>query len=98
MTETKQQILDDIARVLDRRGFKVSVGSTEPKALFVEILEVISEQLRKPALAEFIARGGGEDWDETCDSRTSDSGGGDTVTIQGLRRVRDSVKRVLSRR
>jgi len=97
MSESKQDVIDDIARLIDRPARRVSTGSTEPKTVLTDILDVLARELPKPELAEFIARGGGEGWDSSCDSRLSPSGGGDTVTIQGLRRVRDSVKRILGR-
>lgn len=97
MAESKQEVLTDIARLIGMPQRQVATGSTEPRDAFVDVLRALGSELDKPSLAQFIALGGGQSWDETCDSRGSASGGGGTVTVQGLRRVRDAVKHLLRR-
>jgi hypothetical protein len=88
---TKQEALDRIGRLICRPGRKVSVGSSEPREVFLDIaiaLELLVDlSATKPELAEHIARAGGEGWDDSCDSRGSRSGGGSTVTLRGLNQV-----------
>src|SRR5207237_701050 len=53
-----------------------------------EVLGVgIGDDWTKPQIAEAIASAGGQIWDRSCDSRGSPSGGGSTVTLEGLNRV-----------
>lgn len=98
MYEKKQDVINDITDRIGAPRMQVSNGSTEPKALFVEIVRRldlgIPTSLSKPKLAESIATSAGIGWDATCDSRHTPSGGGSTVTIEGLRRVRSAVFRL----
>ena len=65
---TKQQIIDDIADTCGILRRTVAAGSTEPKELFVDIVEKlglrIPTTLSKPELAEAIAIAGGDFWGE----------------------------------
>jgi hypothetical protein len=93
--ETKQDVLNDIARIIGRDPYAVSIGSTELKAALTDIDEALrlglDTDVSKPELAEAIARRAGLDWDEDCDSRHTPSGGGSTVTLLGLQRLREAV-------
>jgi hypothetical protein len=46
-----------------------------------------------PELGERVARAGGIGWDASCDSRATPSGGGSTVTLEGLNRMLDVLER-----
>jgi hypothetical protein len=102
LTETKQEILDEVAVLLGKPRHEVSTGSTELKQSLVDIVDSLhldlDRDLSKPELAEAIVRASGGDWDESCDSRSTPSEGGSTVTAEGLRRVREAVRRLLARR
>lgn len=99
--ETKQDVIDDIVRLIGTQQMTTSTGSTEPKALLLAIHRRyglrIDPSLSKPALAEAIARTGGVPWDPSCDSRQSSSGGGSTITLEGLRRLREAVQNLHGR-
>lgn len=87
---SKQEALDRIGELICRRSRQVSTGSTEPREVFLDVaasLGVMVDTSSKPASAEQIARAGNQPWDETCDSRKTPSGGGSTVTLEGLNRV-----------
>lgn len=91
-----QDWLDEIARLIDRPARGTSRGGTEPKAVLTDIVDAlgldIDPSLPKPKLAEAIARRGGQPWDSTCDSESTPSGGGGTITNEGLDRVLRSVR------
>jgi|SRR6266850_286818 len=97
MTESKKDVVDSISYLIRKPTRPLAPGSTEPKALFSDVLEVLGEELSKPQLGEAIARAAGLDWDDDCDSRHTPSGGGDTITTVGLMRVREAVRRLLGR-
>lgn len=94
--ETKQSVLDSIAARLGVRTWRAARGSTEPKAVFVEVIRrlglAIPTSQRKPALGRAIAEAAGLDWTTEHDSTQTPSGGGDTVTLAGLQRVREAVQ------
>src|SRR5207249_1419077 len=98
--ETKQVVLRDIAGLVARPTRAVSRGSTEPRKSFIDVIDAlqlpVSRSLRKPRLAQAIVEYSGLQWDATCDSRNQPSGGGDTVTLEGLRRVRSAVRLLVS--
>lgn len=99
--ETKQDVLDEIAALVRRRRWEVSNGSTELKDALLDIADAlgvhVEQRMTKPQIGEAIAAAGGEMWDETCDSTDSPSGGGSTVTLEGLRRIRAAAQTILAR-
>lgn len=94
---TKQEVLDEVSRLLEGPQFHVASGATEPREFFDFVIERLQIEVRpnasKPELARLIAGATGGSWDRTCDSTASPSGGGGTVTNEGLRRVLESVQR-----
>jgi len=88
---TKQQALEQLARLIDRPPRSVGMGSAEPREALAEAAEVLGiatgDDWTKPQIAEAIASAGGLTWENSCDSRDSPSGGGGTVTLEGLNRV-----------
>jgi hypothetical protein len=88
---TKQEAVDRIAARLGVRSLPVSNGSTEPKQIFVDAVDVLGLPIDttrdKPFLGREIARRARISWDFSCDSTESPSEGGDTVTLEGLNRV-----------
>jgi len=101
MRETKQDVLNDIAMMIGRRPYPVSVGSTELKAALTDINEALrlglDPDVSKPELAEAIARRAELAWDLDCDSRHTPSGGGSTITLVGLQRLREAVRKLKHR-
>ena len=94
--ETKQQIIDDVSMSLDIGPFLVGKGSTEPASFFIEVaksLEIdVEDASSKPDVARLIVESAGFNWEVEYDSRGSDSGGGSTVTLEGLKAVRVAVE------
>lgn len=101
-SETKQDVLNEIAHLIGRRSRTVSRGSTEPREAFEDIVDALGLKLpgalTKPQLAGAIARAGGQTWDESCHSDNTPSGGGGTITLVGDRRVREAVRELLRRK
>ncbi len=97
---TKQEVLDEVSRLLDGPKFQVAAGATEPREFFDFVIKQMGIEVHqgasKPELARLITGATGGSWDRTCDSTASPSGGGGTVTNEGLRRVLESVQRFAS--
>lgn len=97
--ETKQDVLNAIAALIGRPRRQVANGSTEPKEAFLDVIEhlrlAIRPDQRKPALGRAIAEAAGLDWQPEHDSTLTRSGGGDTVTLAGLQRVREAAQVIL---
>lgn len=91
---TKQDYLDRLSELLGTESLSVGVGSSLPRPLFDELADlfVVSRTGAMPDVAERVTRAAGIDWDEECDSRVSESGGGSTVTREGLRRLLAAVE------
>jgi hypothetical protein len=98
----KQEAVSRIAQEMGVPDRRCSIGSTEPKEIFLDVIRgyglLIDERIRKPELAEAIAHAAGLRWDDQCDSRNTPSGGGDTVTLTGLNRVLEAVTILRERR
>ena len=98
--ETKQEIIDQISEQLGIGPFRVGMGSSEPAEFFHQVARALGIDITgatsKPEIAQRIAKFGGVPWDSTCDSRSTTSGGGSTVTNIGLRRIRDAVTLIQS--
>lgn len=97
-TRLKQVILDDISSLCGTPRRLVGAGSTEPKLSLIDIVDVfglpLSKSLSKPKLAQAIVELSGGSWEATFDSRLSPSGGGSTVTADGLEAVLKAVQRL----
>ncbi len=99
---TKQEVLDEVSRLLEGPKFQVASGATEPREFFDFVIGKMGIEVRpgasKPEMARLITGATGGSWDRTCDSTASPSGGGGTVTNEGLRRVLESVQRFAANR
>jgi len=93
---TKQELIDEVGARLGLRGYKVGdPGSSIPKGFFVDVADrlglALDTDLSMPELGRAIVESAGLD----CDSTHTPSGGGSTVTVTGLDRIRDAVDRLL---
>lgn len=94
--ETKQDVLNRISDLLGVRRRLVSNGSSLPAPLFVEMARRLGlTHHSMPATAEAIVRRAGLPWSDTFDSRGSVSGGGSTVTKEGLDQFEKALVRLL---
>lgn len=94
--ETKQQIIDEVCSILSLGKVLVGAGSTEPAEFFRDVAAKLDVEtvgaLTKPDLGRRIVEHFGLEWDDACDSRSSHSGGGSTVTSVGLQRIREAAR------
>jgi hypothetical protein len=96
--ETKQEVIDDICQLLQipqvilRKGGGSSLPSEVFKAAAVRVGVRYSSM---PAACEAIVRRAGMHWEPGYDSRGSRSGGGSTVTLEGIRAMRAALGRLL---
>ena len=92
----KVEIANEITDLLLVERVHFSTGSTEPKELFLLIVEAlglgIESSLPKPILARRIVESAGLDWLPDHEST------GGTVTLKGLEVVKSSVEYYLSNR
>jgi hypothetical protein len=88
---SKKELVTAICAEIGVADVGIGPGSTEPKAVFTSIVDrlelPLDRSLSKTGLAEAIARRAGLSWGSSMDSRETPSGGGDTVTADGLRQV-----------
>lgn len=93
--ETKQDVMDDVNGHLELPSVRVSSGSTEPREFFERIIELLAvpapESTDKPGLGRAIVEGAGMPWLPTYESR------GSTVTLEGLKAVREAVVLLIPR-
>ena len=86
---SKEELIIEIALMLDIPSPKLSTGSTEPKELFMLINDLlglaIPSNIQKPDMAKQIVELSGGTWTLDCEST------GGTVTHLGLQKVRDAV-------
>ena len=91
---TKQELIDAISSAAGLGTYVVGSGSTEPSAFYVDLAGALGysdlASMPKPQIAEGIVTRAGLEWDAACDSRNSTSGGGSTVTVEGLSRLRSA--------
>ena len=89
-SESKADIVWDIAVLLHAEPPRMSTGSTEPRAIFDLVVDRLGLDIPPPATKPRMARGiveaSGEVWAPHFESR------GATITRDGLTAVRDAVR------
>lgn len=95
--ETKQDVLDDITKLLGISPRKVSVGSSIPSEVFTIAASRVnvSSTGPMPEVLERIIQTSGGRYSTSFDSRGTASGGGSTVTLDGIKALRSALRRVL---
>lgn len=97
----KQEVLDEIASLIGAPPRSLLRGSTVPKQVFCDVIRAFALQIDEdgsmPQLGESIAHHAGLAWPVTNDSRQTDSGGGSTVTIDGLETLLASCRLLVRR-
>lgn len=96
---SKQEIVDSIAHLAGLQGqYSLSRGSSVPSSLFRDLENTfripVSHGMEGKA-ATFCDYYGVE-WNDTCDSAVSPSGGGGTVTKTGLLQLYKAVEKAIA--
>ncbi len=95
--ETKQDVLDDVCKLLGVPMEPVSVGSSLPSSVFAEAARQVGVPSGSmPEICEYIVVKAGLPWSQDFDSRASPSGGGSTVTLEGLQALRRALRILLA--
>lgn len=95
--ETKQDVLDDVCRLLGIKRQAVSVGSSLPSDVFAEAARQVGvDASSMPEVCEAIVQKAGHIYAPAFDSRASSSGGGSTVTLDGIQAMRAALRILLS--
>lgn len=90
---TKQDVLADICRILGMPVAAVGVGSSLPSEVFdAAAARAGTSGGSMSEIGEAVARRAGMDWPAGADSRGTLSGGGSTVTLHGLKIMRDALR------
>jgi len=94
--ETKQDVLDDVCRLLGLPEQPVARGSSLPSDVFAEAARQVGVPPGSmPQVCEAIVRKAGFAYSPDFDSRASNSGGGSTVTVEGIQAMRRALQRLL---
>lgn len=95
--ESKQDLLVKVCRQLGIPTEPVGVGSSLPSHVFDEAARKTGVAPGSmPEVGERIARKAGLAWGPECDSRESISGGGSTVTRDGLSVLAEALAKLLA--
>src|SRR5690606_1819008 len=82
---SKQELLNQVCDAIGVKHVQIGVGSSLPSEVFDAAAAFAGVRRRSmPEIGEAIARKAGVSWGPDCDSRGSASGGGSTVTREGL--------------
>lgn len=92
---SKDEAVEVIADLIGVPVRALGPGKKEHKQVLLDVIDAfelpVERELSKPELGEAIATLAGVRWDPGCDSRSSPSGGGSTVSLIGLNRVIEAI-------
>lgn len=95
---SKQDLLDSICDQLGVAREPIGVGSSLPSQVFLTMAAKVGVRRGSmPEIGQAVAERAGITWGPSCDSRGSSSGGGSTVTIEGLHVLERALARLLPR-
>lgn len=95
--ETKQNVLDDVCDLLGIPRRAVSVGSSLPSDVFQAAASQVGVPGgTMPEVCEAIVLKAGMPYAADYDSRASASGGGSTVTLEGIQAMRKALRSLLA--
>lgn len=94
--ETKQDVINEICDLLGIPHRSVSVGSSLPADVFRAAAKRVGvTYLNMPDACERIVKRAGLVWDAEFDSRGTISGGGSTVTLEGVQALREALRKLV---
>lgn len=91
--ETKNDVMAEICNLLSLEEYKTTVGSSVPRRFYSDVLDffALPDEGDATHAAKSIISAAGMEWKPEFDSSDSVSGGGGTVTLAGLRAIRQAV-------
>lgn len=91
--ETKRDIILEICDLVSIPEYTTTVGSSIPRRFFSELLDTfeIEDDGDSVTACKRLLELGGQVWKNSYASESTPSGGGGTVTLEGLKALRDSV-------
>lgn len=93
--ETKQDLLNELCDLLDLPREPIGEGSSLPSHVFSAAAARAGVRGGSmPEIGQAVTEKAGRVWGPECDSRGSLSGGGSTVTAEGLRVMLDALRRL----
>lgn len=96
--QSKQDLLNQLTDQLGLPRETVGVGSSLPSSVFDAAAQRFGISYGSmPEIGEALAAKAGRSWNSDCDSRGSISGGGSTVTAQGLEVMNRSIATLIGR-
>lgn len=96
--ETKQQVLNQLTSMLGIAPMSLGVGSSIPSEFFREAADIVGvPHGSMPEICEALVTRAGMEYDRKLfDSRETESGGGSTVTLQGMQALRRALTVLLA--
>lgn len=95
--DSKQDALNVICDQLAMAREPIGVGSSLPSHVFHAMADTVGvPRGSMPEIGQAVAAAADLTWGPNCDSRGSTSGGGSTVTIDGLHVLQQALARLLS--
>lgn len=95
--ETKQDVLLEVCQLLGIPPRGVAAGSSLPSDVFAEAARQAGVPAGSmPDICEAIVLKAGHAYSPSFDSRASGSGGGSTVTLDGIRAMRKALQIILA--
>lgn len=94
--EVKQDVLEDLCDLLGMPVLATYVGSSIPKEVFREAARRVGVPIGSmPEITQAIIEKAGMRYSPDYDSRATLSGGGSTVTLEGMQALRTALRTLL---
>lgn len=93
MTETKSDVIREITNLVSIPEYSTSAGSSIPRRFFSDLLDVfgLEDEGDSVTACKKIFKFAKWDWDSRFASENTPSGGGGTITLDGLKALRNVV-------
>ena len=91
--ETKRDLILEICDLVSIPEYSTTVGSSIPRRFFSELLDTfeIEDDGDSVTACKKLFELGGQDWKITYASESTPSGGGGTITLEGLKALRNTI-------
>ena len=91
--ETKDDLMAEICDLLAIESYKTTIGSSVPRRFFSDLLDYfdLPDDGDEVTACKTLISNANLNWEKEFSSETSPSGGGGTVTLSGLKALRNSI-------